>query len=169
MAVLMVANNEANAEQIIVGTRNDLNEQNGHPLSPGDSFNFPGGEDTARVYVLSAKDGVIDVTYRAQAVLAAVPSTPGIKIGTLQCSVYEDTGDGLLGEPGIRGATCIARNQQTKEEYIGTTNSFGFALLPVPYGSYVVTMKAPHFSTQVVAATVTDGLSFVDAHLQKVK
>ena len=63
MAVLIVASNETNENEIIIGTRSDLTVKNGQPLFGGDSFNFPGGEDTTRVYISSSKAGKIDVTY----------------------------------------------------------------------------------------------------------
>jgi hypothetical protein len=74
MAALIVANSDTSENEIIVGTRPDLNAKNSQPLMGGDSFNFPGGENTTRVYVLSTKDGKLDVTYRPRSVAPTKPS-----------------------------------------------------------------------------------------------
>ncbi|HEX9543861.1 MAG TPA: hypothetical protein VF955_01675 [Pyrinomonadaceae bacterium] len=64
MAVLTVYNNEENPNEIYTGTRPDLNVKNSHRLYGGESDNFQGGEDTARVWIRSPKDGKIDVDFR---------------------------------------------------------------------------------------------------------
>lgn len=64
MSVLIVGNDGNNVNEIWVGTEPKVTEKLSWRLDGGAYFNFPGGEDTARVYVRSAKDGKIDVTYR---------------------------------------------------------------------------------------------------------
>lgn len=171
MAVLIVASNETNQSEVIVGTRPDLNAKNSARLQGGgDSFNFPGGESTSRVYILSSKDGKIDVAYRPQSMFSTTPAAPNVQIGTLQCLVYDDdkADDFHIGD-GLRGATCVARNRQTKEEYMGTTNFNGLATISVPYGFYIVTIKAPQYSTEVTAAQLVEFFVTVEVRLKKIR
>lgn len=171
MAVLYVRSNEANEHAIIVGTRPDLNAKNSWVLEYGaEWFEFRGGEDTARVYILSDKDGKIDVTYRPRSVVATQSAAREARLGVLQCLVYDEakSDDFHIGD-GVRGATCIARNQRTKEEYVGTTNSNGLATISVPYGSYTVTIKAPNYLTQVMAAYLEEYFVTVEVRLVKSK
>jgi hypothetical protein len=64
MAVLIVGNDDNNVNEVWVGTDPKVTEKYSWRLDGGSYFNFPGGEDTARVYVRSVKDGTIYVTYR---------------------------------------------------------------------------------------------------------
>jgi hypothetical protein len=65
MVVLYVRSNDENESEIIVGTRPDLNAKNSWVIeSASEWFEFRGGENTARVYILSPKDGKVDITYR---------------------------------------------------------------------------------------------------------
>ena len=64
MSVLYVKNSDTSETDIIVGTRPDLTAKNSWVLEPSSWVPFEGGEDTSRVYVLSAKDGKIDITFK---------------------------------------------------------------------------------------------------------
>jgi hypothetical protein len=85
------------------------------------------------------------------------------KIGLLQCSVSEyDHGYKV-----IKGATCIAKHQQTGLEFIGTVGSQGMADINVPYGFYVVTIKAEGYITRVEAVKVGEEAASVVVELQR--
>jgi hypothetical protein len=168
MAVLYIKTSDANESDLFIGTRPDMSTKNSWRLEAGGAWmEFRGGENTARLYIQSDKDGKINVTYRPQPTQAMAPTSLDVKIGILQCVVYDDTGDGIRGDNGLRGATCIAHNRQTQEEYVGTTNSFGLAIISVPYGSYVVTVKAPRYLTQTMAVKLTEDFATLDIHLHK--
>ncbi|MDX6577841.1 MAG: hypothetical protein QOE96_3794 [Blastocatellia bacterium] len=95
--------------------------------------------------------------------VAPVPSDA--KIGLLQCIVSEyDNGYKLFG-----GATCVAKHQQTGQEFIGTTDKDGTANINVPYGFYVVTIKATGYGTRVEAAKVGDTVGSVSVVLEKAR
>ncbi len=64
MSALILSNGEMNGNEIFIGTTSDLTAANGQRLYPGGQFNFPGGENTTHVYVLSPKDVTINITYR---------------------------------------------------------------------------------------------------------
>lgn len=88
------------------------------------------------------------------------------RIGLLQCNVSEyDNGYRIL-----LGAVCIAKHQQTGQEFIGTiTEPNGFADMNVPYGFYVVTIKAEGYLTRVEAVKVGDQPASVGVVLQKAR
>jgi hypothetical protein len=89
-----------------------------------------------------------------------------VKIGILQCSVSEY---GSLGYVQMQGALCVARHQQTGQEFVGGTDNQGLAHISVPYGLYIVTVKSDGYITQ--SGSVRVDADFVDfgAILQKVR
>jgi hypothetical protein len=91
------------------------------------------------------------------------PLSPAAKIGSLECRVSDEDGDKL------QGVTCTAQNEQTKQEYMGHTNRQGSLRLKVPYGSYVVTIKAPQYGTRVEAVQVGEEYGHVSARLEKIE
>jgi hypothetical protein len=76
MSALMVSNGEMNGSEIFIGTNETLTTKNGQLLYPGSQFNFPGGENTTRVYILSPKDVQIDVTYKPRAISPIAQPSP---------------------------------------------------------------------------------------------
>lgn len=85
-----------------------------------------------------------------------------VELGRLDCYVAdEDTGDHL------RGATVIAKNDQTDREYKGTTNREGCVDLRVPRGYYTVTVQAPRYLSRTDAAKVPPkGIGIFHVRLQ---
>jgi hypothetical protein len=95
----------------------------------------------------------------------AAPFTSDTKIGLLQCSVSEYN----EGYKILRGATCIAKHQQTGVEFIGTVGEQGHADINLPYGFYVVMIKAEGYITRVEAIKVGEEVASVVVELQKAR
>ncbi len=92
-------------------------------------------------------------------------STSDVSIGLLQCNVSEyDNGYRTL-----KDAVCIAKNQQTGQEYVGTVGEEDVANINLPYGFYVVTIKAKGYITRVEAVKVGEQSGNVGVVLQKVR
>jgi|GEM_PF-5805033 len=90
--------------------------------------------------------------------LATVSQTPpsllpsDTKIALLQCNVTEN--DKEKGYQILREAVCVAKHQQTGQEFIGTIGEEGVASINVPYGFYIVTIKAKGYITRVEAIRI---------------
>jgi hypothetical protein len=100
------------------------------------------------------------------------PITPSsfpndVKLGLLQCnvSVYEEPS----GYRTLKEAVCIAKHQQTGQEFVGTVGAESVANINLPYGFYIVTIKAEGYITRVEAVKVEGEVTSVGVVLQKGK
>jgi hypothetical protein len=99
------------------------------------------------------------------AITTPSPTFPSdTKIGLLQCSVSERIDHGFQT---IKHATCIAKHQQTGQEFIGTVGERGWADINLPHGFYIVTIKAEGYITRVEAAKVGEEVANVVIELYK--
>lgn len=99
------------------------------------------------------------------AITTPSPTLPSdTKIGLLQCSVSERLENGFRT---IKHAVCVAKHQQTGLEFIGTVGERGWADMNVPYGFYIVTIKAEGYLTRVEAVKVGEEVANVVIELQR--
>lgn len=95
------------------------------------------------------------------------PFSDDVKLGLLQCNVsgYEEPS----GYRALKQAVCIAKNQQTGQEFIGTVGEEQVANINLPLGLYVVTIKAEGYITRVEAVKIEAKVTHVALVLQKMQ
>lgn len=113
----------------------------------------------------ATKISVMRVVHKIGVETPAQVAPSDVKIGLLQCSASEyDRGYKVL-----KNAVCIAKHQQTGQEFIGNVGEQGHADINVPYGFYVVTIKAEGYITRVEAVQVGEQHGSVVVELQKAR
>jgi hypothetical protein len=151
VVVLFIKNTDQSQGIIYIGTRPEMNAKTSWRLEPDTWMTFGGGENSTRLYIQSAYDGMMNVTYRPKSVLPAARSMPTeddesgeerIVFFKIQSSL----------EPINLGTKVVITNEKTGTGYSATTVSLGdysIANTRLPPGTYTASITYKGASGQI--------------------